>query len=312
MRRALAALCGVAFLATAISLTQAQAAPDPNTCTGYPEPRIFLESQGWWVTSGNDGITEGNDAGRNFGHIHIGACFPLFQRVSGVVGFDLRILMHDNPGRVTFVRPFICNNQQSDCYRAPDVVFSPALTCAVASCTFYQHVDIDTTRWHYDGLNGVRFRPEVLEPDGNTLRAANNWLMDIQNGNPPRTFVGGPTYIDAKGWYHGNYSSVKISDGYTPNPHAQFAVTYRCGSTNEAVQDCLVTVDPDFHATPPSFGTVQSDNTLTKFQRVVVSPSDFASGSHALVFRTCVHDTRSVPGQDAHRCGVLKLPFTTP
>lgn len=286
--------------------------PNPDTCTGYPEQRVFLESQGWWATTGHDGITDGNDQGNNLGHIHVGTCFPLFEPVSGTVGFDLKIRLHDNPGQLTHVQPFICANQQTTaCYRAPDIVFSPSLTCAT-QCVFYQHVDIDTTRWAYDGMNAVRFRTEVLEPDGNVLRASNNWLMDIRNGNPMRTFIDGSAYLDAKGWYHGFYSSVKVYGGYTPNSSRPFTVLYKCGSTSEAVQDCLATVDPDFHAIPPSFGEVVQDNASSKRQTVTIDPAAYPVGSHNLVLRTCVHDTKSVPGKDAHRCGVLKLPFTTP
>jgi hypothetical protein len=36
----------------------------------------------------------------------------------------------------------------------------------------------------------------------------------------------------------------------------------------------------------------------------------FSLPANYLVLRSCTHDTLSVPGKDAHRCGVLKLPFT--
>lgn len=37
--------------ATALLLGRGDAAaqsPDPLACTGYPEPRIYLENQSWW------------------------------------------------------------------------------------------------------------------------------------------------------------------------------------------------------------------------------------------------------------------------
>ena len=40
-----------ATLATAFMLLSALpslAVPDPLNCTGYPEPRTFMESQSWW------------------------------------------------------------------------------------------------------------------------------------------------------------------------------------------------------------------------------------------------------------------------
>lgn len=298
--RAAALILALALLAPA----RLAAAPDPNTCVGYPESRVFLESQGWWVKMGAD---QGND----FGHVHAGACFPLGQTVSGVVGFDLKLQLHSNPGALFHVLPFICNNANTTlCYRAPDVVFSPPLTCP-SQCVFYQHVDVDTTRWPYDGANAIRFRTEVREPDGNVLRASNNWLVDIRNGNPVKEFDPGPGYIDAKGWFHGFYSIIKILGGYTPNPSAPFTLSFRCTSTGEPVDDCLVTVDPDFHAVPPSSGQVVLDNGVSTRQTVTVTPSLYPVGPHVLVLRSCIHDTRSVPGQDAHRCGVLRLPFVS-
>lgn len=33
----------------------------------------------------------------------MGACIPERERVSGTVPFDVRIVLHDNPGRLTYV-----------------------------------------------------------------------------------------------------------------------------------------------------------------------------------------------------------------
>ena len=81
MSRKFLVLSLLACLSPAISTTtliqraEAQTLPDSLSCEGYPEPRVFLESQSWWV-----------DAHRPYpgAQIHWGTCFPLmrFQRLA--------------------------------------------------------------------------------------------------------------------------------------------------------------------------------------------------------------------------------------
>lgn len=48
-------------------------------CTGWPEPRIYVEGQ-VWVTE------EGGDPSVDAAHLHVGACMPWNQTLSGLVG----------------------------------------------------------------------------------------------------------------------------------------------------------------------------------------------------------------------------------
>ncbi len=43
---------------------------------GYPEPRVYMESQHWFTSPGKD-------IDRDSKHTHIGACVPHGQTVSG-------------------------------------------------------------------------------------------------------------------------------------------------------------------------------------------------------------------------------------
>ena len=58
-------------------------------CTGYAQPRIFLETQAWWVSNGT---------GWNYGMVSEGTCFPVGATLTGVVPFDVRVVMYDAPG----------------------------------------------------------------------------------------------------------------------------------------------------------------------------------------------------------------------
>ena len=61
-------------------------AQQPPDCSGYPEARVFLESQAWWwLSNKTDRVQTGDD----FGHVHIGTCFPHAQTISGDVEFDV-------------------------------------------------------------------------------------------------------------------------------------------------------------------------------------------------------------------------------
>ena len=76
-----------ATLATAFMLLSALpslAVPDPLNCTGYPEPRTFMESQSWWEQTAGKSGTE-------YGHVDVGTCFPFGQTLTGNVNFDVRV-----------------------------------------------------------------------------------------------------------------------------------------------------------------------------------------------------------------------------
>jgi hypothetical protein len=57
------------------------AAADPD-CSVYSQPCIFLEAQSWWLHI--PGATRAD-----FGHVHVGTCFPYLQNVSDSVPFDI-------------------------------------------------------------------------------------------------------------------------------------------------------------------------------------------------------------------------------
>ena len=55
---------------------------------------MFAESQAWWAPT--PGTTGGND----FGHVHIGACIPERDTVTGPTVVPVRVILHHNPGRL--------------------------------------------------------------------------------------------------------------------------------------------------------------------------------------------------------------------
>src|SRR5918999_4217295 len=105
LRRGGCLLLVVAFLGFAPP--NASAAPDPVSCAGYPEPRVFLESQAWW---------RGTPAGdTEIRHVHSGACFPYRQVLEGRVTFDVVTKMRNYEGwMLRFVRVQVASDQDGD------------------------------------------------------------------------------------------------------------------------------------------------------------------------------------------------------
>src|SRR6266571_4361209 len=82
-----AALIGAAILFH----SSVSAMPDPLSCVGYPELRVFSESQAWWTRFPGQ-------TGTDFGHVHEGACIPERDTLNHDFDIDLRLMLHDNPG----------------------------------------------------------------------------------------------------------------------------------------------------------------------------------------------------------------------
>jgi hypothetical protein len=234
----------------------------------------------------------------------MGTCFPLGQVVSGVVHFDVRMILHDNPGGLIHIKPFICrNSQNTDCVNEPVVQYIPPLTCAVETCEFWQGFDFDTAQAP-DGWASIRFRTEVKEPDGNVLRASNDWLVYLANGNTVRNFS--PSGImRGKGWYSkGGYSTVEITSGYPRPISGPWVLAYKCGGS-QVQTDCLVTVDPDFHN--GNDGTVIYRDAGNRRRTITIPTDGLAPGAHALVIRSsapvCIKTGCSM------KRGILRVPF---
>lgn len=285
-------------LVCAIFVTQASGSTksvDPVACTGYNEPRVFADSQGWWVRMPGQ-------TGTDFGHIHTDVCFPFRQHVSGIVPFDVRLTMHNNPGQLTKLVLQIGGSGQ---YTAAQIKFNPALTCS-GDCTWWFHLDANTAGFSNDGWQEFRFRPNITEPDGNQLVGSTSYQAYLQNGKPVSNYRD-QNFMQGKGWYTGvNYAQARITKGYTYGApvSGNTTVTLKCDSTTLPVSGCLVTIDPDFHN--GNNGIVQLQKNGPFSGSVTIDTTKLTNGAHSLVIRTDVADNK----RSSTLGGVLKLPFT--
>ena len=139
-------------------------------CTGYPEPRLFLEVHAWWEGAP---LQQGQIA-----HLHAGTCFPLGQTVSGMVAFDVRIVMHDNPGHLYRYETGL----HTDGHGESDLpVVALDHRCAT-TCEFWVRTIVDTSRAN-DGWHELRFKPRVRFSDGSVQFTSSGWPLRTLNGN---------------------------------------------------------------------------------------------------------------------------------
>jgi len=290
--------------ATSTSTQQSATAAvaDPTNCASYSGPkRVFMDSQAWWTT------TPGK-TGTDHGHVHTSTCFPLHQTVSGIVPLDIRLTMHNNPGKLTSLTIYI--NTDSGGTIVARKVFNTALTCPVpGDCQFWVHLDADTTKAPYDGRQEWRIRPWINEPDGKTMVGSTAWQTYLANGKPKNDYRA-YDLVQGKGWYtNAGYAVARLDSGFPFAPvSGSWTIKYRCESYEApAVSECLVTVDPNFHTNNKGTILFQTTSSSESQRTLTINPAQFGPGAHKLVIRASVAQLSG-----STNAGVLAIPFTVP
>jgi len=282
----------------------AQAMVMPVDCSGYAQPRVFLETQAWWTPT--PGTTGKND----FGHLHLGTCFPYKQTLTGKVDFDIRVTMHHNPGKAFLLRVM---NESS-------VFYSATIndTCPNdGDCVFWHHVTADTTKSSHDGRNEFRFSVKLNEPDGRVQFESSGWQAYLKNGKTVSNYRSSDVTI-ARGWYTGaEYDNAQLNSDIplapvkgTWSPSVQMAA----GAGGIPVTHYSVNVDPDFHMMPPDPGWVIRDAAGSFKGTVSIDTTRLANGPHRLFLRAdadCKNGNCGSTAQDGQRnTGVQVIWFT--
>lgn len=264
-------------------------AQQPPDCSGYPEERVFLESQAWWWLSDK---TTRVQTGDDFGHIHVGTCFPHAQPITGDIEFDVRLIMHDNPGMINDLVIQVWEDAPDLCWgggglACADFSASP-LTCPPnETCVYWINlvvpVDVVTT----DGRKEFRFRPIVSQPDGNMSFPSTGWQAYVTNGNPIVHYRN-EDRIEARGWYTGaDYQNSRIevlpdepvSGLWSPRVHM------KPGAGGGPTTYHIAMIDPNFHSVPPSEGIVVQEGEGEFIGDLAIDTTQLTNGWHRLALR---------------------------
>jgi hypothetical protein len=214
------------------------------SCAGYPEPRTFLEVHSWWEGAP---LQEGQIA-----HLHAGTCFPLGQTVSGPVTFDVRIVMHDNPGHLYRYETGL----HTDGHGESDLpVVALDQRCA-ATCEFWVRTVVDTSGAN-DGWHELRFKPRVRFSDGSVQFTSSGWPLRTANGNAAGGSLDGSDAtpdVVGRGWFedHGYQNpTLRSVDAVLPGRtlSGEWRPTLRldAGAGGSTPTFTAAYLNPDFH-----------------------------------------------------------------
>jgi hypothetical protein len=308
MRRAPALLPALCAFLLAAAAPPGAAASSPD-CAGYPEPRLFLESQSWWRDPGSDEVR----------HVHSGTCFPYRQVLDGRVTFDIVTSLHEYPGEMLrFVRVQAASDQGGVQTLA---TVEPRYVCDSRDCTFVTPVTVDVGalpagtyefRIHAERRPGIVSKPWSL--------ATNGWLACVRScaGFTPQSVDAWQT--EGRGYYKTAAGSVKgyinarVRDALAWRPLDGLpqarsgtwcpTVETRRGAGDEDVDSSFASVDPHFHAVPEDRGRVLLDQPGPYRGPLCVDTRALADGAHKLFLRAHHADA------DGELWGAVAVPFT--
>jgi len=278
MRRLLAALAALPLVALSAIFAVVPTAQAVGPCE---DSRVFVESQAWWAPT--PGTTGGND----FGHVHLGACIPERDTISAVTTIPVRVILHHNPGTLRDLSVvFKTTNSETTVAK----LVPPRRTCPVSeTCEINMTATIDPAKFDRRGLQEIRFRAFVDEPDGKQMHTSLNFQAHIENGKTLSNVTRNP-YLRSKGWYT-NFGYCEPDFLSVPVPDAPISGTWSFsvkqvdhGSGDVDPTHHTVALDANAHAGIP--GTILKSGPgplpATTFS---VDTTTLSNGTHRLAQR---------------------------
>jgi hypothetical protein len=325
------------------SLQPLTPAPQPSpSCTGYPEPRVYLEVQSWWDPQIGDPAHPGTG---KMGHVHVEACVPLMAHYTGTekINMDYTVRMHSLPGKLVYFESKLYGEDGTRTLEH-NVWGTPApVRCPTRDCAFQVRRTIDLSKAQYSGVHALVGSPLYYtdaqwEPDGteHLFQPVPRWPIFLDNGKPapPAGSRVAATAADfnahglfANSFYreaqNGSYATVGIKPQYQPylfdplRPKRISGVWHIAAFFEKTT--AFAWVDPDLHGTPPSKGVVihegpggngVSGNSVKEFD---LDSRQLADGWHRLLLGDC--DVGIAAGFDPNHldhgdhCGIQVLRF---
>lgn len=253
----------------------------PAAATGNCEaPRVFAESQAWWKPA------PGTSGGVDFGHVHVGACIPERDVLTASTSIDLQLILHDNPGTLKDISVvFKTPASETTVYKA-----IPSQRTCVGTCVITATAPIDISKFDRSGLEEIRFRVYVTEPDGNQMHTSLNFQTYVANGKTRADMTRQP-YLRSKGWYTGaGYCEADILSVPLPDGPVSGTLTLRTqqvdhGSTDVDPTWHTVALDSNAHMGLPGTMLASGPGAMPA-TTLTIDTTQLANGVHRLVQRT--------------------------
>jgi plastocyanin len=282
----------IALIATLLPVTPAGAAVDRLACTGYPEPRVFLESQSWWEPAPVRG---------GVAHVHVGTCFPYGVTLRGVVTFDVRVVLHNNAGTLRRVK------LQTDSFTNEIIlaqVYPDVKAPAGQDLTVWYRFRADTRRLK-DGLREFAFYAKVDQPNGKLQSAQTLWTARTANGNSDSDAVDFRRIMNQSWYDDAGYAQAGLTEPLSlAVKSGRWRIPIRLDGNSEADPiEHMVTIDPDFHHGHE--GRVLRHGSGSFEGNVNVETRDLSNGPHRLVLMSVSDED----GGDGKNTGVQVIPF---
>lgn len=283
--------------------TSAQAAQ--GDCTGYAEPRRWVESQHWWQDPGVSTM--------NAGHLHLSACVPANQTIRGELVFDVTVKLHNSPAKVWLVGADVmqvARNVQEGCGNR--LTCTPvSLSCQTADCTFTVKHRFDSRRVLRDGWHTIALLANAQFPNGRQLNTAIRFTAQFRNGfSSYNTTTAG--HVHGSGWHQ--FVGYQFNDLSTwptvSNGMLRFTLNQTAPDFPERQSDAIteheVLIDPDLHH--GRRGTVVRTGRGPLMGTISVPTTGLAPGSHKLLIRAGTTD----PDGKGTGNGVVVFSFMVP
>ncbi|MEE9395934.1 MAG: hypothetical protein V3V31_02865 [Methylococcales bacterium] len=161
----------------------------------FDSTRIPVEMQAWWAP--------------DFGHIHAGLRLPLGQTVSGILDVDVRVVLHNNPGKLVRVK---ISAESNTTFEKRLNLSCPYDGKNNTVCAFNVPFSLDTSKMK-DGWRELRVRAYVKTPDGLNFFNSSGIPVNVQNGKSDSNYTRycDNTSLIGRNWYEGfEYTNAVI------------------------------------------------------------------------------------------------------
>lgn len=289
-------------LATLVGI-QVHQGTEARAAAGCPDPRVFVETQAWWKPNPD---TAG---GVDFGHVHLGACIPERDALRTNTVIPLQLIMHGNPGTLRDISVVFKGKDQEETVAK----VAPSQRTCSGTCVITASAPIRIQKFEASGLQEIRFRAYVDQPDGNLMHTSLNFQAKIRNGKPWSPVSRMP-YLRAKGWYTDyGYCEADILTVPLPDQPVSGVMTMRVQQVDHGPDDVdptahMVAIDTDAHAGDPGTILRQGTGRLPP-TRLDIDTTQLTNGVHKLVQRVdCAEGNQINSGVSVMRFEVFNEP----